>query len=89
MRNYPANSPQAAARIVALTMLADGYLSKAELDAMERHGGYRLLGPFGAVTPYGALQAQSFFTIFFGQVVISIGPGRVTQCPQSIGNENM
>jgi uncharacterized tellurite resistance protein B-like protein len=44
MRNYPANSPQAAARIVALTMLADGHLSKAELDAMERHGGYRQLG---------------------------------------------
>ncbi len=44
MRNYPANSPQAAARIVALTMLADGHLSKAELDALERHGGYRQLG---------------------------------------------
>lgn len=44
MRNYPANSPQAAARIVALTMLADGHLSKAELDALERHGGYRELG---------------------------------------------
>jgi uncharacterized tellurite resistance protein B-like protein len=44
MRNYPANSPQAAARIVALTMLADGHLSKAELDTLERHGGYRQLG---------------------------------------------
>lgn len=44
MRNYPANSPQAAARIVALTMLADGNLSKSELDALERHGGYRQLG---------------------------------------------
>lgn len=44
MRTYPANSPEAAARIVALTMLADGHLSKAELDALERHGGYRQLG---------------------------------------------
>lgn len=36
MRSYPPNSPQAAARIVALTMLADGHLSKAELDVLDR-----------------------------------------------------
>jgi uncharacterized tellurite resistance protein B-like protein len=44
MRTYPANSPEAAARIVVLTMLADGHLSKAELDTLERHGGYQQLG---------------------------------------------
>lgn len=43
MRKYPANSPQAAARLVALTMLADGHLSQAELDALQR-GGYDRLG---------------------------------------------
>jgi hypothetical protein len=44
MRNSPRNSPQAAARIVALTLLADGHLSKAELDALERLDAPRVLG---------------------------------------------
>jgi uncharacterized tellurite resistance protein B-like protein len=41
MRPYPHNSPQAAARIVALAMLADGNLSKTEFDAIERMDVYR------------------------------------------------
>ena len=32
MRTYPNNSPQAAARIVALAMLADGQVCKAEIN---------------------------------------------------------
>ena len=36
MRTYPNNSPQAAARIVALAMLADAQLCKAEIDVLER-----------------------------------------------------
>jgi hypothetical protein len=44
MRNYPRNSPQAAARIVALTLLADGHLGKAELDTLERLDAPRVLG---------------------------------------------
>lgn len=36
MRTYPNNSPQAAARIVALAMLADGQVCKAELDVLDR-----------------------------------------------------
>ena len=35
MRPYPRNSPQAAARIVALTLLADGQLQRAELTSLE------------------------------------------------------
>lgn len=35
MRHYPRNSPQAAARIVALTLLADGHLAPAELRVLE------------------------------------------------------
>jgi uncharacterized tellurite resistance protein B-like protein len=35
MRAYPVNSPSAAARIVALTMLADGNASPDELHALE------------------------------------------------------
>lgn len=44
MRSYPHNSPQAAARIVALTMLADGNLSKAELDVLDRLGVHDQIG---------------------------------------------
>ncbi|WP_096669701.1 TerB family tellurite resistance protein [Polaromonas sp. AET17H-212] len=36
MRSYPRNSPQAAARIVALAMLADGSMCKKELDTFDR-----------------------------------------------------
>lgn len=36
MRSYPRNSPQAAARLLALTMLADGHLSQEEFLALER-----------------------------------------------------
>lgn len=36
MRSYPRNSPQAAARVVALTVLADGHLGHQEIDAMQR-----------------------------------------------------
>ena len=41
MRPYPHNSRQAAARIVALAMLADGNLTENEFDAIERMGVYR------------------------------------------------
>ena len=44
MRPYPNNSPQAAARIVALAMLADGHLCKAELDVLDRLDVHRQLG---------------------------------------------
>ena len=44
MRSYPTNSPQAAARIVALTLLADGHLARSELDALERFGAHQQLG---------------------------------------------
>jgi hypothetical protein len=44
MRSYPHNSPEAAARIVALAMLADGHLSKSEFDALERLNIYGRLG---------------------------------------------
>jgi hypothetical protein len=44
MRSYPRNSPQAAARIVALALLADGNFCKSELDALEGHGAAAQLG---------------------------------------------
>ncbi len=36
MRSYPTNSPQAAARIVALTVLADGDIGDAEIEWLDR-----------------------------------------------------
>ena len=44
MRTYPNNSPQAAARIVALAMLADGHLCQSELDVMARMSAHVQLG---------------------------------------------
>ncbi len=36
MRDYPVNSPQAAARIVLLALVADGHLSHTDMDAVHR-----------------------------------------------------
>ena len=44
MRTYPNNSPQAAARIVGLAMLADGRICKAELDILDQLGVHEQLG---------------------------------------------
>ena len=44
MRTYPRNSPQAAARIVALALLADGHLCKSELDVLARLDAHTRLG---------------------------------------------
>jgi uncharacterized tellurite resistance protein B-like protein len=44
MRTYPNNSPQSAARIVILAMLADGHLSQSELDVLDKANAYPRLG---------------------------------------------
>ena len=44
MRQYPKNSPQAAARIVALTLMSDGYAGKAEPDMLDKLGAPDQLG---------------------------------------------
>lgn len=44
MRTYPANSPQAAARIVAFTLLADGHLGATEYAALWRSQAAQSLG---------------------------------------------
>jgi len=44
MHIYPNNSPQAAARIVALALLADGDVCKAELDILDLMGVDKQLG---------------------------------------------
>jgi uncharacterized tellurite resistance protein B-like protein len=44
MRSYPRNSPQAAARLVALTVVADGDIGDAELACMDRLAVHEQLG---------------------------------------------
>jgi len=44
MRSYAVNSPQAAGRIVALTLLADGHLCKSELDVVAQQRAAEQLG---------------------------------------------
>ena len=36
MRSYPRNSPEAAARIVALVLVADGHVCRSEFDALNQ-----------------------------------------------------
>ena len=44
MRTYPCDSPQAAARIVALVLIADGHACRSEIDALDRFDASRELG---------------------------------------------
>lgn len=44
MRTYPQNSPSAAARIIALTLIADRDLSQLEFDLLERLAVHEQLG---------------------------------------------
>jgi len=44
MRIYPCNSPQAAARIVALTVLADRDIDRTEFDLLDRLAVHEQLG---------------------------------------------
>ncbi|MDT8998299.1 TerB family tellurite resistance protein [Paucibacter sp. APW11] len=44
MRSYPVNSPQAAARIVALTVVADGEIADAEIECLDRLAVHERLG---------------------------------------------
>lgn len=44
MRSYSLNSPQAAARIVVLTVLADGDLGDTEIELLDRLAVHRQLG---------------------------------------------
>jgi hypothetical protein len=56
MRTYSINSPQAAARLVALSLLADGHVGSNEFDALEQAG---LTGRLG-------LSAEQFNAVMQG-----------------------
>jgi hypothetical protein len=44
MRSYPRNSAEAAGRIVALTLLADGNVCSTEIGLLQQHNGAPALG---------------------------------------------
>ena len=44
MRNYPRNSPEAAARILALVLISDGHVCRSEIEALDPSGLERELG---------------------------------------------
>lgn len=44
MRSYPHNSPEAAARIVALVLISDGHVCSSEFDILKQLGTERELG---------------------------------------------
>ncbi|MFZ4626349.1 MAG: TerB family tellurite resistance protein [Rhodoferax sp.] len=44
MRSYPRNSPEAAARIVALVLISDGHISHTEYDALNQPDGVPAFG---------------------------------------------
>lgn len=44
MRNYPRNSPEAAARIVALVLVSDGHACRSEMDAVDKANAVEELG---------------------------------------------
>lgn len=53
MRSYPRNSPEAAARIVALVLIADGHVCRSEFDTLAQLDASRALG----LSPEGLPQA--------------------------------
>jgi len=44
MRSYPHNSPEAAARIVALVLISDGHVCSSEFEILKQLGAERELG---------------------------------------------
>lgn len=44
MRTYPCNSPEAAAQVVALVLIADGHVCRSEIEALEHLGAAHELG---------------------------------------------
>jgi hypothetical protein len=52
MRHYPHNSPEAAARIVALVLISDGHVCSSEFDILKKLGAERELGLEPQVLPH-------------------------------------
>ena len=73
MRSYPLNSPQAAARIVALAMVADGQLGQAEVDVLVR---------LNAPARLGLLPSELHLVVrgLCEDLLLSLEPGDLSMC---------
>lgn len=70
MKTYPVNSPEAAARVLAMAMVADGQYSMTEMRALDRQQAPALLG----LTP----QAFKAVVDDFCQELLQAGGGQWT-----------
>lgn len=52
MRSYPPNSPEAAARIVALVLISDGHVCSSEFEILKQLGAERELGLEPQILPH-------------------------------------
>lgn len=67
MRSYPKNSPEAAARIVALLLIADGHVCRSELDSLADVDAERRLGlPPGGLAPVLQTLCEDLMTASMG-----------------------
>lgn len=74
MRNYPRNSPEAAARIVALVLIADGNVCRSEVETLQRLGLEPMLGlPDGGFGPVVHTLCEDLLLGAYGQGTMMCG----------------
>ena len=64
MRSYPRNSPEAAARIVALVLISDGNVCRTEIEALQRLEVERELGQHLRIAVPAAVEKEWAGTSF-------------------------
>lgn len=89
MRSYPHNSPEAAARIVALVLISDGHVCSSEFDVLKQLDAERELGlepqllPHIVHTLFEELRAGGYGT---GSVMGSVDDGALTSLMAEISD---
>jgi hypothetical protein len=89
MHNYPHNSPEAAARIVALVLISDGNASKSEFGVLNGLGGVRDLGldPENMPCIVQALCEDLLMEGFDGRSILSrVGDGLMASLMAEVDN---
>jgi hypothetical protein len=89
MRTYPHNSPEAAARIVALVLISDGNASKSEFEVLNGLGGVRDLGlePKDMLCIVQSLCEDLLMEGFDGRSILSrVGDGLMASLMSEVDN---
>ncbi len=58
MRSYTLNSPEAAARILALVLISDGHVCRSEFEALKQLDGMRHLGLYSEINRPALVMAE-------------------------------